>query len=519
MRRLTKIEPKKAQNAEKKVAAYCRVSTGSDAQEESLEAQREHYESYIRSNPEWEYAGLYYDDGITGTKKDKRPGLLKLLADAHLGKINFVLTKSISRFSRNTIDCLNMVRELSEIGVAVFFEKEQIDTSRMDDEVLLTILGSLAQNESVSTSENEKWAIRHRFENGTFKEGMRSYGYDVVDGKLIIKESEAKVVRYMYELALSGLGCYKIAKKLNEEGIPSFHGTKWSAGAVTGILTNERNMGDRLYQKTFTDSSFNRHKNRGEQDMFYHEDHHEAIVDRETFNKVCELIEKRKIHRGIDPEDGKYQNRYPFSHNIICGECGHYWKRKIVKGRLSGPYICWVCSMHVADKEACHMKAIEQIDIEDAFTTMVNKLIVARKQLLEPFVRSLQVTDEDSAASQMEEVDAALTENTEKAKKITRLAADMVLDAATARGAQAELNAERLELNAKKATLAMLISERYKGVSEAGILLKEIYRREPGQEFDTELFETIVDHIVIQPMNKIDFVLKCGLSLREVFRE
>lgn len=519
MRRLTKIEPKKAQVTMKKVAAYCRVSTGSDAQEESLETQREHYESYIKCNPEWEYAGLYYDDGITGTKKDKRPGLLKLLADAHLGKINLVLTKSISRFSRNTIDCLNMVRELSEIGVAVFFEKEQIDTSRMDDEVLLTILGSLAQNESVSTSENEKWAIRHRFENGTFKEGMRSYGYDVVDGQLIIKESEAKVVKHMYELALSGLGCYKIAKKLNEEEIPSFHGTEWSAGSVTGILTNERNMGDRLYQKTFTDSNFNRHKNRGEQDMFYHEDHHAAIVDKDTFNKVQELIEKRKIHRGIDSEDEKYQNRYLFSHRIICGECGHYWKRKIVKGRVSGPYICWVCSMHVADKDICHMKAVEQVYIEDAFTTMVNKLITTRRQLLEPFVRTLQTADEGSVATQMEEVDAALTENTDKAKKVTRLAADMVLDAAAAREAQAELNAERLELNTKKATLAMLISERYKGASEAGTLLKEIYRREPGQKFDPDLFETIVDHIVIQPGNKIDFVLKCGLTLQEVIRK
>ena len=197
MKKITIIEPAAARQKTKKrrVAAYCRVSTGMDDQLVSLETQKAHYEEYITANPEWEYAGLYYDEGITGTKKEKRPALLQMMKDCEAGKIDFIVTKSLSRFARNTTDCLELVRKLLSLGISVYFEKENLDTGSMESELLLSIMSSLAESESVSISENNKWGIRHRFENGTFKIGYAPFGYSVRDGEFSIIEEEAEWVR------------------------------------------------------------------------------------------------------------------------------------------------------------------------------------------------------------------------------------------------------------------------------------------------------------------------------------
>lgn len=196
-------------NAVKKtrVAAYCRVSTGSDEQLLSLETQKDHYERYIKAHPDWEYAGLYYDQGITGTKKDKRPALMQMVADCEDGRIDRIITKSISRFCRNTTDCLELVRKLLGLGIPIYFEKEDMDTGSMESELMLSILSSLAENESVSIAENSKWSVRRRFENGTFKLAYPPYGYDYVgDGEWVINEEQAKWVRFIYSETLSGKG-------------------------------------------------------------------------------------------------------------------------------------------------------------------------------------------------------------------------------------------------------------------------------------------------------------------------
>ncbi len=188
MKKVTKIEQNTVNLSERpkrRVAAYCRVSTDTDEQLESLETQIKHYESYIRANPEWEYAGIYYDEGISGTKKEKRPELLRMIADCENGSIDFIVTKSISRFARNTTDCLELVRKLQNLGIFIFFEKENINTGKMENELMLSILSGLAENESVSIAENNKWSVRRRFQNGTYKISSPPYGYDSVDGKLM----------------------------------------------------------------------------------------------------------------------------------------------------------------------------------------------------------------------------------------------------------------------------------------------------------------------------------------------
>ena len=270
MARITKIEATKSFIEKKKirVAAYARVSTRSDEQLLSLETQKEHYDNFISANFEWEYAGLYYDEGVSGTKVEKRDGLLALLKDCEDGKIDRVITKSISRFSRNTADCLEMVRNLARLNIYMYFEKENIDTEHMSSELMLSILSSIAESESRSISQNNKWSIKHRFEEGTFIISYPPYGYENKEGRMVIVPEEAAVVRDIFNMTINGMGTHVIARELNERGVQSRKGTKWHPSTVRGILQNEKYTGDVIFQKTYTDDNYNRHINYGEKNMY-----------------------------------------------------------------------------------------------------------------------------------------------------------------------------------------------------------------------------------------------------------
>ena len=230
MKTVTKID-RIANTATKKkklrVAAYCRVSTDSDAQLESLEAQKAHYENYILSRDDWEFAGLYYDEGITGTKKEKRPELQRLMADCAARQIDFVITKSISRFSRNTTDCLELVRTLQNLDIPILFEKENINTGSMESELFLAILSSMAEGESVSISENSKWSVQRRFQNGTFKLSYPPYGYEWDGENMVIQPEQAEIVKRIFAETLSGKGSDAIAAGLMRDGIPAKKGECW----------------------------------------------------------------------------------------------------------------------------------------------------------------------------------------------------------------------------------------------------------------------------------------------------
>lgn len=268
MKRITKIEEVKENPKRKlRVAAYARVSTESDKQLVSLEAQKNHYETYIKARPDWEYAGLYFDEGVSGTKMAKRDGLLSMLEDCDRGLIDYIIVKSISRFSRNTVESIETIRSLSQKGIYVFFERENIDTGKMESELLLSILSSLAESESRSISDNNKWGIQKRFQNGTYPVSSPPYGYRKKDRELVIEESEAETVKWIFSEFLSGKSSRQIAIALNEKGIPGKQGREWKAALITGMLRNEKYQGDLLLGKTYTDSEFNRHKNYGERDI------------------------------------------------------------------------------------------------------------------------------------------------------------------------------------------------------------------------------------------------------------
>nr|WGD93219.1 recombinase family protein [Bacillus subtilis] len=347
MKKITKIEENLANSFIKpktRVVAYCRVSTDSNEQLVSLQAQKTHYETYIKANPEWEYAGLYYDEGISGTKKENRSDLLRMLSDCETGRIDLIITKSISRFARNTTDCLEMVRKLIGLGVHIF-EKENINTGSMESELMLSILSGLAESESISISENTKWAIQRRFQNGTFKISYPPYGYQNNDGQMIVNPKQAEVVKYIFAEVLSGKGTQKVANDLNQKGIPSKRGGRWTATTIRGILTNEKYTGDVILQKTYTDCHFNRHTNYGEKDMYLVENHHEAIISHEDFEAVDAVLNQRAKEKGIEKRNEKYQNRYSFSSKIICSECGSTFKRRIHSyGRK---YIAWCFAVSI----------------------------------------------------------------------------------------------------------------------------------------------------------------------------
>jgi DNA invertase Pin-like site-specific DNA recombinase len=335
----------KAAGEEKlRVAAYCRVSTDSDEQETSFETQVEVYEKKIRANPAWEYAGVYTDEGITGTKASKRPGFQKMIKDAEEGKIDRIITKSISRFARNTLDCIGYVRHLKDIGTTILFEKENIDTGSAYSEMLLTVLAAFAQEESRSISANITWGVRKRFE-----EGQERWANDLSDIErtltparpISLWRNEAKVVRLIFDLYEKGLSTSKIGKELQKRGILTPAGkVVWEGALVRSILVNDKYCGDLILQKYVTKDHLTHAfvKNDGEEaPMYYIKDHHKAIVSREQFNRVQRILEYRnKKKNGYDT--------YPLGDKLRCPYCGKpmIQKKILVYKQSRG----WVCRDH-----------------------------------------------------------------------------------------------------------------------------------------------------------------------------
>ena len=516
MKQITRIEPTAARPtaAKIRVAAYCRVSTGMDDQLVSLETQKAHYEDLIGSNPEWEYAGLYYDEGISGTSKEKRPALLRMIADCEAGKIDRIMTKSLSRFARNTTDCLELVRKLLGLGITIFFEKENLDTGAMESELLLSIMSSLAESESVSISENSKWSVRHRFENGTFKIASAPFGYESKDGELVVNEEEAAWVRWIFDQALNGMASWEIAKQLQEKQVPTRKNGNWSATTVRGMLKNEKYTGDCLFQKTYSDFRFKRHNNHGERDQFYMEDHHEAIVSRETFEAVGALMEQRAKEKNIQQNDPRYTKRYPFTSKIICGECGNGFKRH-TNSTGSSIYPVWVCKTHLQHNSACSMKSIRASDLERAFTTMMNKLIFARKEVLDGLINAVRGETHKGNLLRIDEIDQKLEQNVERRQTLTTIMTKGYLEPALFTQESNALAAEADALTAEKDRLVKEVSGNIHMTDALSELIRYAGHAEPSPDFNGELAERFLDRVTVRSRNEVVFHLKCGLNLAE----
>ena len=500
--------------AKLRVAAYCRVSTGTDEQLVSLEAQKSHYEKLITSNPGWEFAGLYYDEGISGTSKEKRPALQKMIADCEAGNIDRIMTKSLSRFARNTADCLEMIRKLLNLGITIFFEKENLDTGSMESELLLSIMSSFAESESVSISKNNKWSVQHRFENGTFKLWSAPYGYSIEDGCLTINEDEARWVRWIYAQALNGHTGNAIATQLNSLKVPSRRGDHWAPTTIMSMLTNEKYIGACLFQKTFTDHRFKRHKNHGDRDQYFIEGHHAAIISKEDYEAVGALIKQRTREKGIKKQDPRYRNRYPFTKKLVCGVCGATLKHHIIySGGLRYPV--WICKQHLKDRDLCSMKSIRESDLEFAFTTMMNKLIFSRREVLHFLHYSLEEETYKNNPRRVEEIEQKLKKNAEQVKTLTTIMSNGHISPAFFKKESNELAAESEALAKEKERLIKTVTGDAQKTSDLNNLIRFVDKAYPTDCFDGTLVSEFLDHATVHSRTMISFKLKCGLSLLE----
>ena len=383
-RNIRKIEPLVLKvPAKKRVAAYARVSTGKDAMLHSLSAQISYYSELIQKHRGWEYKGVYADKAITGTK-DIRPEFQRLLDDCRDGKIDMVITKSISRLARNTVTMLETVRELKNLNIDVYFEKENIHSLSGDGELMLTILASFAQEESRSVSENCKWRIRKEFEAGELVNLQFIYGYRIKKGKIEIERSEAEIVRMIFKDYVDGMGYSLIAKKLREKGARKMRGGIWNAQSITNIIKNEKYTGNALLQKRYVKDHLTKKLvlNKGNLPQYYAEGTHPAIIDIDTFKRAQEIMRKNR-----ERHPGKTENKkYPFTSKILCGICGKNYTRRNKEGR-----ILWICSTYLGfGKDSCPSKQIPE-KILISLATQVLELKKFDEVIFEQSIKQIQV--------------------------------------------------------------------------------------------------------------------------------
>lgn len=506
-----------------RVAAYCRVSTMHEEQQNSFDAQVRHYKSVIENNPDWKFAGIYADEGISGKTKKNRPEFLRMIRDAENHKLDRIITKSISRFARNTTDCIETVRLLKSWGVGVFFEKENIDTLSAESELVLTILSSIAEEELASMSQNICWSNQKRFKQGKLQlVTERFMGYDR-DGKggLVINEDQAAIVRRVFDDCISGLGITRIARGLEADGVKNVSGgTSWNPSVILTMLKNEKYVGDAILQKTVTANSitFKRKRNEGELPMYYIKDNHPPIIGREKFELVQELLKDRAHGKGYTSDMAwKYQNRYPFSHKIVCGKCGRKFLHTVRNSTRPSRQYYWACTSYVERKvSTCDMRAVKNNTLERLFVRVFNKLLLNRK-ILTSFAATLRTVNSAKIANgQMTEVDAEIQALLKQEHLLLKLYEDRVADKAILRIEHEELVGKLGQLRAKRSAMIQQIEgqdDRLKRTEELIALFAA--RDNPVETFDAELFAAIVDRLIIRERECIVFCLKNGMELEE----
>ena len=368
----------------KRVAAYCRVSTDREEQEHSFETQKAMYTEMIMMKPTWQMAGIYADEGITGTVAKKRPGFMKMIEDCRKGKIDMIVTKSVSRFSRNNLDCLMYVRELKQLGIPIIFEKEGINTIQVSSELLLTLFGALSQAESESISMNVKLGIRQSLKNGNVRFSYKTFlGYRKgADGQPEIVPEQADIVRRIYNDFLAGATYLEIAKRLTEENVSTMGGgNRWFSERIKSILKNEKYKGDALLQKTYITDPISKRvkKNNGELPMYYVENSHPAIIERRIFDSVQEEIARRagkkKVKQtGTKTELGRYSGKYALTELLYCGECGTPYRR-CTWSRDGKKKIVWryVSRLDYGKKYCKNSPSVEESRLHNAIAAAITK--------------------------------------------------------------------------------------------------------------------------------------------------
>ena len=408
-----------------RVAAYCRVSTETEEQNLSYEVQVAHYTEFIKKNTEWEFAGIFADDGISGTNTKKREEFNRMIEECMEGNIDLVITKSISRFARNTLDCLKYIRQLKEKYIAVYFEKENINTMDAKGEVLLTIMASLAQQESQSLSQNVKLGLQYRYQQGKVQVNHNRFmGYTKdEEGNLIIVPEEAEIIKRIYREYLEGKSLVGIGRDLEKDGILTAAGKpRWRPETIKKILLNEKYIGDALLQKTFTVDFLTkkRVKNEGHVPQYYVENSHEAIIPKELFLQAQEELHRRNnIYTGADKNKRLYSSKYALSAVTFCGDCGDIYRRTYwnIRGRKE---FVWRCVTRIEQgPETCKNRTVKEGDLYDAVMTAINRLLAGGDNMIRTLEENIHAVIGDTTEYKISEINVLLEE---KQKEVISLA-------------------------------------------------------------------------------------------------
>ena len=519
-------------DGKKRVAAYCRVSTDSEEQLNSYEAQKSYYTQKIADSPDWEMAGIYADEGISGTSMKKRTEFKKMITACKRGRIDLIITKSLSRFARNTVDCLETVRLLKANGIGVYFEKENINTLTESSEFLITLFSGFAQAESESLSKNVAWGWRKSAEAGNvYFQYKRMLGYRKgTDGQPEIVPEEAKIIRRIYRRYLAGCSLGQIKQELEQDNIPTAQKVeRWSSAVIHNILTNEKYMGDALLQKTYITDCITKKvkKNMGERPMYYVENNHPAIIPRETFDQVQKEMTRRSSKRKVlqksgKTELGKYSGKYALTELLVCGECGSPYKR-VTWARNGKKRIVWRCVSRLEfGTKYCHNSpTLDESRLHNAILAAMNEYAAIRQEVCPDVLAMVE-----EAKRAMSQAGAMLLELKKRMDEVSQEQSD-VLDRLLANMADAELNARMKALTDEKEALkAQILKVQQKEVSMAEQAAKRQQMWDSLKEcsagyteFDDEFVRQIIRKITVEDAETIhvhfrdsDVVLEQGLE-------
>ena len=509
-----------------RVAAYCRVSTDEKEQINSYENQKKHYTDTIMKNPAWTLAGIFADEGITGTSAKKRPEFLRMIRFCKQKKIDIILVKSISRFSRNTVDCLNYIRILKALGVAVIFEEQNINSLQEDSEFMITLHGAFAQQESESISANVRWGKRQ-----AMKEGKAAIAYKCLyayrkgeNGEPEIIPEEAEVVREIYRMFLAGASTRMIQNSLNERGIPNLHGAaEWNSMHVRRILTNEKYCGDVLLQKTFIADCISKKsvKNTGQLPMYLVQNHHEAIVDRATFDAAQTEMARRNAKKSPSAKAptglGKYASKYALSERLVCGECGTLYKR-CTWTRNGGKRIVWRCISRLEfGKQYCHdSPTLDEEPLQSAILAAINAEMSSHDSLVAEIIGAMEqeLTRIPGESMGIHEINIRLAELEKEFGRLLPLVSERGTDGYDERFQ--EILAEMKTLKDKRSQLEEMLG----GNAEANrkiVMAKQALAQTSAAltEWSEPLIRQLVETVRVLSAEEIEVTLRGGLTHRQ----
>ncbi len=508
-----------------RVAAYCRVSTDEDEQINSYKAQIEYYTEKINKNPEWQMAGIFADEGISGTQAKKRPEFLKMIRLCRQGKIDLILTKSFSRFARNTVDSVDYIRELRALGIGVVSEKENMNTLNEDSEMLITILSCFAQAESESISKNVSWGVRQSFKNGKVPIKYSTLlGYKKGENDLPeIIPDEAEIVKEIFRSYLDGMSLKQIADSLNSRGVKTKHkNTTWKPEIVKGILKNEKYSGDAILQKTYVTDCITKktRKNNGELPMYIVKNHHDPIISRNDFNRVQEEMARRSAKRNIaekltKTEQGKYSAKYALSELLICGECGiHY--RRVTWTAKGFKEIKWRCINRIQyGKKKCHdSPTIDEQPLQRAIVSAINEFCEVRndvtKVLRESVTEEFDVNLNGSVQAAQRRIDE-LAHNIDELIKL----ATVPESAATAMADIEKFSEEMKTLREFIETEKAKQTAKKQGSDELDAVLKQLEKTNfTMTEYDDVVVRQLIEKVTVINKNTITVTFKGGFEIK-----